>query len=90
MPVTEITKFKLLSTAPAGFLESRELHEGFNILRKHSGHTVHMLLSGSHDIFLIESWGHLADHERFQKTQDHADTVELISLSHSTVNQFRN
>ncbi|KAJ3009789.1 hypothetical protein HKX48_007745 [Thoreauomyces humboldtii] len=78
MPVTELTLFRILDTAPADFLTSKELHEGFDILRQVTGHTVHALLSGTNDFFLIESWDEVASHEKFQASQEHVDTIAII------------
>jgi hypothetical protein len=80
MTVTELTQFRLL--APSAFLTSKELGYGMKVLRDTTGHTCHLLLSGTSDIFLLESWGEVSVHEQFQKTAEHEAIMKIISLSH--------
>lgn len=88
MPVTELTQFRLL--APASFLTSKDLHEAMNILRKTTGHTAHLLqVSGTEDMFLIESWDEVASHEKFQKTEEHDATINVIGMYMSNPLPFK-
>jgi hypothetical protein len=80
MTVTELTQFRLL--APTAFLTSKELGYRMKVLHATTGHTCHLLLSGTSDVFLLESWDEVSSYEHFQQTAEHEAIMKIIGLSY--------